>query len=302
MATRQLILALVVTTLCTTSSAGAERRPADALTGPPFVSARAWAIADGTSGQVLWSYRANRRRPCASTTKMMTGWIVATLATANGDVLDEWVTVSKRADKTGGSSAKVKAGERIRVHDLLYGLMLPSGNDAGVALAEHFNDRFAPSTVTPTAKFPASYRQFMAEMHRRAHTLGMADTTYHTPYGDGRGAPKTSTATDLLKLAAQALKNPIFASVVNTQSYSCELTTPTGKPRKASWHNTNRLLGITGYNGVKTGTNKSAGCCLVSSGYRENDHLLVVVLGSTSSAGRYVDTRNLFRWAWQQRQ
>jgi D-alanyl-D-alanine carboxypeptidase (penicillin-binding protein 5/6) len=79
------------------------------------------------------------------------------------------------------------------------------------------------------------------------------------------------------------------------------MTTPDGGTRPARWRNTNRLLGITGYDGMKTGTTSRAGACLVSSSRRGKDHLLMVVLGATSSTGRYVDSRNLYRWAWRQR-
>jgi D-alanyl-D-alanine carboxypeptidase (penicillin-binding protein 5/6) len=79
------------------------------------------------------------------------------------------------------------------------------------------------------------------------------------------------------------------------------LTGAGGYQRNVVWRNTNRLLGIEGYVGIKTGTTGAAGACLVSTGNRRDDRLLVVVLGSKSSDARYVDTRNLYRWAWQQR-
>src|SRR5205823_9285696 len=88
---------------------------------------------------------------------------------------------------------------------------------------------------------------------------------------------------------------------VQTRRHAYEVADPEGQKRLVTWKNTNRLLDIEGYDGVKTGTTNAAGSCLVASGRRGSDHLLVVVLGSTSNEGRYVDARNLFRWAWQQR-
>ena len=92
-----------------------------------------------------------------------------------------------------------------------------------------------------------------------------------------------------------------FRAYVQTRRHRCEVTGGDGQKRAVSWDNINRLLAIEGYDGVKTGTTTPAGACLISSGYRGSDHLILVVLGSTSTDARYIDTRNLFRWAWQQR-
>lgn len=107
---------------------------------------------------------------------------------------------------------------------------------------------------------------------------------------------------DLVALAYHALRLSRFRQYVSTRQHGCSLVGPGGYTRNVVWKNTNRLLQIDGYHGVKTGTTSAAGACLVSSGHRNDDHLLVVVLGSTSGDARYVDTRNLFRWAWQERE
>src|SRR5207245_3634539 len=88
---------------------------------------------------------------------------------------------------------------------------------------------------------------------------------------------------------------------VQTRRHQCEVAGADGKKRTVTWTNTNQLLGVEGYDGVKTGTTTAAGSCLVASGRRGSDQLIVVVLGSTSNDGRYVDSRNLFRWAWLER-
>jgi serine-type D-Ala-D-Ala carboxypeptidase (penicillin-binding protein 5/6) len=107
---------------------------------------------------------------------------------------------------------------------------------------------------------------------------------------------------DLTRLAWTAMKDPLFRRVVSTRRYECDLRTPDGGTRRAVWENTNQLLGLdAGYDGVKTGTTTQAGSCLVASGHRGGDHLLIAVLGSESDLGRYVDARNLFRWAWTKR-
>jgi D-alanyl-D-alanine carboxypeptidase (penicillin-binding protein 5/6) len=281
--------------------AGALASP-DSLDGPPFVSCRAWAVADGETGKLLWGHDAATPLKAASTTKMMCAHVVLTLAQKDPAVLDEIVTFSAYADKTAGSTADVRTGETLPVRECLYGLLLPSGNDAGNALAEHFNARLAPPDDASEGDKATPRSNFIAEMNRTARSLGMADTVYRSPYGDG-GTPQdtTTTARDLLKPAFAAMQEPLFRQYVSTVRHECDVTRPDGRPRRVVWQNTNELLKIKGYDGVKTGTTTLAGCCLVSSGRRGDDRLLVAVLGSTSSDGRYVDARNLYLWAWRQR-
>lgn len=277
------------------------RDPADALDGPPLTTAAAWAIADAKTGELLWSKNPVAVRNMASTTKIMTAWIVLELAAGDAGLLDQVITVSERASKTGGSSAKIETGEKYRVADMLYGLLLPSGNDAAVALAEHVGDRFDPPAEAAGSKqdgdAPDALARFVAEMNRRAAKLGMEGTHYFDPHGN---SANRSCARDLLLLARQAMKNDRFRGYVNTRTHQCDPATPDGATRVALWKNTNQLLGIDGFDGIKTGTTGAAGECLVSSGHRGEDHLYVVVLGAASKA-RYVDSRNLYRWAWRQR-
>ncbi len=270
------------------------RAPAERLDGPPLVTAKGWAIADGKTGKLLWSGRANAPLPMASTTKIMTAWIVLQLAKENPQLLDELVTISEHAAKTAGSSAKIRTGEKYRVGDLLYGLLLPSGNDAAVALAEHFGPRFPAEKSAQGAE-----ARFVAEMNRQAQALQMKETKYFDPHGLGKNH---SSAGDLATLAGTALKNPLFARYVQTRRHSCEVAEASGKKRPTTWENTNRLLGMEGYDGVKTGTTTAAGACLVASGRHAGDHLIVVVLGCAANDSRYADVRNLFRWAWRERQ
>jgi D-alanyl-D-alanine carboxypeptidase (penicillin-binding protein 5/6) len=269
------------------------RGPADPLHGPPFVSCKAWAILDAKSGTVLYGEKADQPTHMASTTKIMTCHLVVQLAAKSPAVLDETVVISKRADETIGSSAEVKAGDKILVKELLFGLMLPSGNDAATAFAEHFGARFEGPGDDPYAKF-------IAEMNRRAKALGLGETSYVNAHGlthkDHKSSPR-----DLGKLAQIALLDPLFAKIVNTPRYTGAALGADGKERKIEWKNTNELLKTEGYFGVKTGTTDAAGACLVAGGRRGGDSLLVVILGASGSASRYSDARNLFRWGWLQR-
>ncbi len=275
------------------------RGPADSLDGPPFTTTRSWAIADGKTGETLWGQNENKPVEMASTTKMMTALIVVRLAKADPKVLDEILTFSDRADRTVGSTSGVKAGEQVPVRELLYGLLLPSGNDAAEAFAEHFNARLAPEKESgSTAAAPIAH--FVAEMNREARDLGLRETHFVNPHGLPAPGHKSS-ARDLARLAQVALLDQTFARVVATPQRGVRLVGPDGSTRNVIWTNTNKLLETEGYDGVKTGTTSAAGACLVASGRRGGDHLIVVILGAQSSDGRYADARNLFRWAWQKR-
>ena len=102
-----------------------EIKPADPLDGPPFTTAKAWAIADGKTGKVLWEHHGTDRLEMASTTKMMTAYIALKMAEKDPAVLELPVVVSEKADRTSGSSAEIRAGDHYRLGDLLYGLLDP---------------------------------------------------------------------------------------------------------------------------------------------------------------------------------
>lgn len=276
------------------------------LNTPPPVTAAAWAIADGRSGAILAGHQSREPRKIASLTKLMCAVVVLSLAEGDSVVLNEMITISAAADRTGGSTAEVNEGERVSVREALYGLLLPSGNDMGNAIAEHFNDRFEPPTEAmlnngldnPVHK---NRIHFIAEMNRRARRLGMKDTFYRIAYGDGgTDEQKTSTAADLCLLAHHGMQYERLRRVVSTPTHVGVLELPSGGEREQRWDNTNQLLTLgLGYDGMKTGSTRSAGRCLIASGHRDERHLIVVMLGADSVKARWTDTRNLFRWAWQ---
>jgi len=275
--------------------------PADKLTGPPIVSCEAWAIADAATGDVLWEHRGEESLPMASTTKIMTAYVVLKLAEADAKVLDETVVFSGRADRTRGSTSGIREGESLSVRELLYGLLLPSGNDASVALGEHFGGRLSDSTSQDATTSTDPLASFVAAMNAAASELGMTQTAFVNTHGLS-AANHHSSAADLCKLAKAALSLPLFRQYVETRQRGCTVTSAAGYSRNVMWKNTNRLLGITGFHGVKTGTTSDAGACLVSKGSRGDRELILTVLGAKSSTGRYVDTRNLYRWAWNELQ
>jgi serine-type D-Ala-D-Ala carboxypeptidase (penicillin-binding protein 5/6) len=261
---------------------------------PEGIAAKAWVVLDGKTGKLLWGFNEAEARPIASTTKVMTAWIILQRADKNPKLLDDEVRFSDRAAATRGSSCRLKSGERLPVRELLYGLLLPSGNDAAVALAEHFGPRLQEGE--PAKEDGVAL--FVAEMNRQAEKLKLGETKFLDPNGLARNQ---ASARDLALLTWHAMQNKQFREYVKTREHECEVLGEADAKRRVTWKNTNRLLEDEGCDGVKTGTTNAAGACLVASAHRGADHLIVVVLGSTGGDGRYDDARKLLRWAWEQR-
>lgn len=266
-----------------------KKQPIEPLEGMPVVTCKGWAFIDAESGDLLAGENVDGIRDPASTTKLMTAYVVLKFAKDNPDALEQIITFSKRADDTTGSTSGVKAGEKLPVSELLYGLMLPSGNDASVALAEHFGEQISPEGEGE------SYDRFIEVMNSTAGDLGMKNTGYRNPHGLTAEGHVT-TAGDMTKLARVAMKLPLMREICSTRQRGVTVDSEAGYQRNIQWNNTNRLLQREGYTGVKTGTTGPAGACLVGSAERDGRELIGVVLGSSSSDARYADFRNLYRW------
>jgi serine-type D-Ala-D-Ala carboxypeptidase (penicillin-binding protein 5/6) len=271
----------------------AKRAPAEKLDGPPLVTCKGWVFVDATSGERIAGVGADKTLDPASTTKMMTAYVILKQAEEDPQVLDQVITFSARADKTPGSTSDVKEGEQVSVGDLLYGLLLPSGNDASVALAEHFGAQWEPAAEQ------SPHDKFVERMNEQAKAIGLTKTSYKNPHGLTAKGHETSPA-DLAQLARHAMQIPRFRQVVSTRQYLATVKSVIGYERELLWKNTNQLLEREGYLGVKTGTTGAAGACLVACGERDGREVIGVVLGATSSDARYTDMRNLYRWVWSQ--
>lgn len=271
------------------------KQPAFANADPPIVTSKAWFIADGVTGEERGRFNADKRLPPASTTKIMTAYIVTQLIAKDPAVADEVVTFSQTADKTIGSSSALRAGEQVTVLELLYGLMLPSGNDAAVAFSEHFGDRLQKELAE---KDESPAKAFVAYMNQTAQSLGMDSTHFVNPHGLSHPDHLTTVA-DLVRLAFAAAKDSLYRKLVATRQYACTVESQQGYRRNIIWRNTNRLLEIEGYDGAKTGTTDAAGACLVASGSRDEKKRIVVILGASDTRARFADARNLFRWSFQ---
>ncbi|MCX7779559.1 MAG: D-alanyl-D-alanine carboxypeptidase [Negativicutes bacterium] len=241
----------------------------------PAVKAHSAILMDAKTGQVLFEKNSRRQNAPASTTKIMT----AILAIESGR-LDETVTVSPRAAGTGGSSMHLFPRQQLTLRELVTGLMLRSGNDAAVAIAEHL---------------AGSEDAFVAAMNRRAQELGAYQTHFRNPHG--LSAPgHYSTAFDLAWITRYALTNPTFAAIVGTKETSIEWQDRSGRERDISLRNTNKLLWMfEDADGVKTGTTGEAGPCLVSSATRGNQKLIAVVLNDHS---RWFDSMQLLKYGF----
>lgn len=215
------------------------------------ISAQKAIVIDGQTGHVIFEKNARERSLIASTTKIMTALIVCERC----NVLDR-VRIPKEAVGIEGSSMYLQEGEVLTVQELLYGLMLHSGNDAATALAI-----YCAGTVEGFAQL----------MNDKARSLGMEDSSFENPHGLDN-PHHYSTAKDMAILTAYAMNNPIFAKTVSTKSVNISGRTLT---------NHNKLLWrLEGTEGVKTGFTKAAGRILISSVVRQGRRLVAVTINA----------------------
>lgn len=224
----------------------------------PKINAQGAVLMDAKTGQVIYEKNMHIRYAPASTTKIMT----AILAIESGH-LDDNVKVSMQAASTPGSSMHLYAGQILTLRELVTGLLLRSGNDAAVAIAEYL---------------AGSVGNFAELMNQKADLIGAHNTHFVNPHGLTRPG-HYSSAFDLAWIARYALTNPIFAEIVNTRETSIEWLDRSGRGQDRNLRNTNKLLWmLEEADGVKTGTTNAAGPCLVSSATRGNHKLIAVVL------------------------
>lgn len=237
----------------------------------PNVEAKSAIVIDSETGRILYEKDAFRKRPMASTTKIMT----AILALEKGNP-DDIVTISKRAARIGGSTIKLREGEKYKLEELLYGLLMKSGNDAAIAIAEHIGK---------------DVNSFVDMMNAKALSINALDTNFVNPHGLDRDNHYT-TAYDLANIARYAIKNPQFAKIVSTKSKSIS----NGK----SFNNTNEMLFLyQGCDGVKTGFTGKAGRCLVTSVKRGTEKYISVVLGCETKNKRAQSSKEILDYAYQ---
>ena len=243
------------------------------VTERPSINSKRFVIYDRISKTIIWGKDEKIRSAMASTTKIMT----ATIVIENANLNDE-VTISSKAGGTGGSRLGLKSGDKITVNDLLYGLMLRSGNDAAVALAEHVG---------------GSVEKFAEIMNKKAEELKLTNTHFVTPHGLDNSEHYT-TAYELAKLTDYALQNEKFANIVGTKTTTIYIN---NQARQIT--NTNELLGVlNGVVGVKTGFTNNAGRCLVTETKRNDMDIITVVLGADTKKFRTKDSIKLIEYTF----
>ena len=239
----------------------------------PKTNSRRYIVYDRISKSMIIGKNEDVKSAMASTTKIMTTIVILEKADLN-----EKVTVSAKAGGTGGSRLGLKRGDKASVRDLLYGLMLRSGNDAAVALAEHVG---------------GSVKEFAELMNEKAIELGLTNTHFVTPHGLD-DANHYTTALELAKLTDYAMNNETFVKIVGTKSTTIYINN-----QSRQINNTNELLGVlNGVVGVKTGFTNNAGRCLVTETKRNNIDIITIVLGADTKKDRTKDSVNLIEYTF----
>ena len=245
-------------------------------TAAPEITARSVYMINADNGEVIYSKNPDDSSAMASTTKMMT----ALLVMENCPDLDSPVTISKRAVEVGESSVWLQEGETLTVRELLYGLLVQSGNDAAVALAEYQG---------------GSVETFVEMMNQRAAELGLEQTHFTNPHGLD-DPEHYSSARDLVVLGGELMKYPEIRKIVATT----EMTIPwAGHPYGRTLVNHNHLLWQTpAVTGIKTGFTDEAGQCIVVSASDKGINLLVAYMGGQSLAQRDQEVMALLQYAF----
>lgn len=236
----------------------------------PSISSRYAVVIDYESGRVLYEKNSNKVVPMASTTK-----IVTAIVALENSMLNEVVTVSRRSASIHGSTIGLKQGQKLTMEELLYGLMLRSGNDCAIAIAEHIG---------------GCVDKFVDMMNSKAFNIGAYNTHFHSPHGLDADGHFTSTL-DLALITRYALDNTEFAKIISTKDITFD-----GISGKRAFHNINKLLySLEGADGVKTGYTGKAGRCLVSTASRNNRRVICVVLNSPN---RWEDSKKLINYGF----
>ncbi|HSN64778.1 MAG: D-alanyl-D-alanine carboxypeptidase family protein [Azonexus sp.] len=250
---------------------------AQQLPVPPTLAARSWLLLEMGSGQVLTAEKPDERIEPASLTKLMTAYLTFAALRQKTIALDTPVTVSQKAWKTGGSKMFIRVDTQVPVDDLIKGMIVQSGNDACVALAE---------------AIAGSEESFAQMMNREAKRLGMTSSNFTN--STGLPDPQLyTTARDLATLASALIRD-------FPEEYKRYYSMKEFRYNNITQPNRNRLLYIdSSVDGVKTGHTEAAGYCLISSSLRDKRRLLSVVLGTKSDATRASESLKLLNWGFQ---
>jgi len=278
---------------------------------PPYASSKSWAVYESGGKKMLWSKLPNLKREIASLTKIMVLYTWIKLCKRfKLDPEDELVEIPQKATKIVGTSARLRKDDILSVIHLYYALMLPSGNDAGFALALFFGEKLLAENVLrddeedgikykdikSTFTWCPRVSAFLKEMNFYANKLGMVNTIYDSPHGLSNQF-NLSTSEDQCLLISHCFSEPLFSEVVNTQNYTCKTS-----KKVYLWENTNKLL-QKGFWGVKTGITESAGPWLAIAKHRKilgkDITLILVLLGWKTQDDRWKEAVKLMKWCFK---
>ncbi|GFE20604.1 serine hydrolase [Streptomyces libani] len=243
---------------------------------------------DGSQERELWGgAKADESVSMASTTKIMT----AIVALKHPEWLNRQITVKQEyrdyVQKVGGSTADLQTGDTLTVEQLLYALLIPSGDDAAMALADNLG-----SGDTADARIA----DFVNQMNAEAQQLGLTGTHFDGFDGISHGN-NHSTARDLARLGQRAMLQPVFADIVKNKQFKTEAPAANGRTRYYTWDNTNKLLSsYDGALGIKTGSGPEAGYSLVFAAKRDNRTLVGAIL--KDDQGRFDDATKMLDWGF----
>ena len=276
--TQRTLSRVLVSLLWLTGLTATVAQSADSLQipAPPAISAKAYMLMDQSSGQTLVSLNENQRLDPASITKLMTAYVVFRSIKSKRIGLEDPVTISETAWRTGGSRSFIDLGSQVPVSVLLQGVIVQSGNDASVALAEHV---------------AGSESAFADLMNQYAKELGMKDTSYR----NATGLPDPehyTTAADILRIASAIIREfPEYYHWYSQKEFSWNGITQSNR-NGLLWRDST-------VDGMKTGHTDSAGYCLVSSAMRDGMRLVAVVLGTDSPTARERDSQTLLNYGYR---
>jgi D-alanyl-D-alanine carboxypeptidase (penicillin-binding protein 5/6) len=267
---------LIAGALVTATTALAQPSAPSTAMPAPNAAAAAWLVTDVTSGQTLAAQNADERRDPASLTKLMTAYIVFGALRAKTIVPSQMVAVSERAWKAEGSRMFIEPRRTVSVDELMRGMIVQSGNDASIALAELVG---------------GTEEAFIQKMNAEAARLGMSNTKFTNVTGLSN-PQHYSTAADMAKVAAALIRDyPEYYPLYSQKEFRYNnITQP----------NRNRLLwSDPNVDGMKTGHTEAAGWCLVATARRGDRRVLAVVLGASSDAARASEAQKLLNWGFQ---
>ncbi|CAD8171126.1 unnamed protein product [Paramecium octaurelia] len=261
--------------------------------GVPLVTAQNFIVMNGNDGQNLASFNSKKRVQIASLTKLMTCYVAIQLIRDLKINLYQIMYVSYDAVQISGTSAFLRAYDRITLYDLLHGLMLPSGNDAANVIAENLSS----FVKDPVSNIALQYRiqPFISLMNQYALLLDMNDTQFYNPHGLSNDQ-SYSCAEDLATLCKQIINDPLLMDIVNKKEHQATIQR-NNKLIKLTWENTNKMLEFEGYCGFKTGFTNKAGPCLATLFKKESICIIIIILNCLSKEVRWDDTIKLSNWA-----